>query len=74
MWETYRLFPGCHNGSGQSVLIQLHYFCTPQKGNIGIYSRCFSTIRKQLVMVFLMDPLLWPRYEAMTAESWPRKQ
>ena len=40
MWETFRLFSGCLNGSGWSVLIQLHYFCTPQKASVGMCSRC----------------------------------
>ena len=42
MWETFRLFPSCPDGSGQSVLIQLHYFCTPLKASIGMYSRRLS--------------------------------
>ena len=26
MWEIFRLFPSCHNGSSLSVLIQSHYY------------------------------------------------
>ena len=38
MLEIFRLLPSCHNGSSLSVLIQLHYFCTPQKASVGMYS------------------------------------
>ena len=26
IWETFRLFPSCHDGLGLSVLIQLYYY------------------------------------------------
>ena len=37
-YSGYSLY-SCHNGSSLSVLIQSHYFCTPQNASIGMYSR-----------------------------------
>ena len=31
MWETFRLFPNCHDGSGQSVVIQWLFFAPLKK-------------------------------------------
>ena len=31
MWEIFRLFPSCHNGSSLSVFIITCYFCTLKK-------------------------------------------
>ena len=55
MWEIFRLFSSCHDGLWLSVLIQLHYFCTPQKASIGMYSRCLCLTN--LVCV-LFDPAI----------------
>ena len=37
------------------VMIQLHYFCTPQKASVGMYSRCLCLTN--LVCV-LFDPAI----------------
>ena len=45
MWETFRLFPSCHDGLGIMVWdgqfcfsrIITGYFCTPQKASAGTY-------------------------------------
>ena len=57
MWETFRFSSGCHNSSGESVLIQFHYFCTPQKANVGMYSRCLCLTN---LVCILFDPQCHP--------------
>ena len=54
MWELgiFRLIAGCHDGS---EYILLHYFCTPQKASVGMYSRCLCLTN--LVCV-LFDPAI----------------
>ena len=47
MWEIFRLFPSCHNGSSLSVLIQSHYywlFLYPSKSGLVLRLVKFSTI------------------------------
>ena len=57
MWETFRLFSGCHNESGYMVSFDsvAFNFCTPQKASVGMYSRCLCLIN--LVCV-LFDPAI----------------
>ena len=60
MWETFRFSSGCHDSSGESVLIQFHYFCTPQKANVGMYSRCLYAL--QILFVYFLTLHAIPIY------------
>ena len=41
MWEIFKLFPSCHNGSSLPVFIiyTVIFVATPQKPSVGMYSR-----------------------------------
>ena len=63
MWETFKLFPRCHDGSGWSVLIQSHYywlFLHPSKASVGMYSRCKCPLQILFVYFLILPSLLHP--------------